>query len=200
VTEEDPGQVTRRQALRRLAGAGALLWATPAIQTLDMPQALASHTTSPPPTSPATVCFQFRIRKDYSTLEEGEVLCDDGTDLDVDGTRHGDSCTPGGGYDDGCSLVGSPSTPRDGEWVACVQSLCEVMVVSVAAGGDCWSSGQSPNDPRKGVPGPFNVTGSWEGWWVDEKNNCLHVPQPIDAYGAPIGIEKVGVLVCCKIS
>ncbi len=69
MAEHRSNRVTRRQALRRFAAVGAVAWAVPTVQTVNMTRAFAQTQASDP-----KVCSWFRISKSDVSPDGGRRL------------------------------------------------------------------------------------------------------------------------------
>jgi len=184
VTENGHNRISRRQALRRMAAAGAAAWAVPAVQTINMSRAFAQTQMSQP-----GVCSWFRISQ--GELTTGGALGTCGQPISPS-----DSCLSAFGVVDCSPLLGMPLTPSGSGWTVCLAAAYRVQEVAVFdAAGRCWLSIADPADPMIGRPvQSANGTGGWVGWTVG--GGCLNVLQPTDAVGAPVDITHFDVIAC----
>jgi len=163
VTEDGTSDgINRRQALKRLAAAGAVAWATPAVQTLNMSRAHAQ--TSPPPPEACfsiafrgTTCYEYNGNNFQCDVDPVFVQaggCAQGVTIDTNGPVYGSygSATWIVTIPAGCSFVtgwthGGP------------QSLCEQNAVAVVNGDGTTTVTFYPNSdvPGDGHYGISNV-------------------------------------------
>ena len=185
MTIDGHNRISRRQALRRMAAAGAVAWAVPAVQTINMSRAFAQTQVSSQPGA----CSWFRISQGDSTLGGAVGTCGDPV-------SHSDSCLSTFGAMDCSPLLGVPVAPNGSGWTACLASGYAVKEVALFdAAGHCWVSAADPVDPMVGHPvQSANGTGGWFGWAVG--GGCLNVLQPTDVAGAPVDIAHFDVMAC----
>jgi hypothetical protein len=182
LTQPRDDRIDRRQALRRIAGAGAVAWSVPAVQTLNMSRALAQAQTSIP-----TTCSWFRISANGRTPIENDGICT--------GVDDHDSCLSTTGSNTDCSpVVGIPLTPSRSGWTVPLGPGYEIIEVALSAEPACWRSTQDPNDHSRGMPAQdAQGAGSWPGWSVFQ--GYLQIPQPDGGFD-PIAIHHVDVIAC----
>ncbi len=176
-------RIDRRQALKRLGAAGAIVWTVPVIQAIDMPKAMArSETGSAPPQG----CGNARV-----SLGGGCVLPNF-----ISGGCGGISCLSGANASgpSGCGSIASVSASDDADWVICVADGCQVTELSMAAAGSCWSTTGSPqcqgNNPHAETWTGFSVSG-----------NCVTISRPtfVNHAGGTVqtNISHVDLVICC---
>ena len=121
-SEERPDGISRRQALKRIAAAGAVAWAVPTVQTINMSRAFAA-------TSPQQVCYRIKVEEGGSCQTGiGANDCLDPSSFE------GNLLNTTGGCSHFVSLVES----SDHEWVVTVDQGCEVIGATVKAGTTCY--------------------------------------------------------------
>jgi len=182
MTEEErqARSVSRRTMLKRAGAAGAIVWTVPAIQSINMTEALAQVGSHPPQDEG---CGNVRI-----SLGGGCGL------PNFDGGGGGDSCLAGADPNgpSACGAIVS-STANDGaDWVICVASGCRVVSVSVASGSECWTA---PGFPVGDPDGPAD----WDGYTVN--GNCVTIKRTTDVnpQGVTVtrNISHVDLVICC---
>jgi hypothetical protein len=181
---ETPGnRISRRQALRRAAVAGAVAWTVPAVQTINMSRAFAQTQMSQP-----LVCSWFRITAGEQTVGGGgSGVCGP--------PSASDSCLSSVGAGDCAPVLGTPSAPAGAGWSACLAAGYLVQEVALTdAAGNCWRSPVSASDPQVGDPVQNGGGGAWAGW--SAAGGCLYLPQPTDGVGSPVGVAHVDVMAC----
>ena len=184
MVDNSGNRIDRRQALRRIAAAGAAAWAVPAVQTINMSRAFAQTQVSQP-----SVCSWFRISQGDLTTAGALGSC--GQQISPS-----DSCLTVFGNMDCSPLLGTPSAPSGSVWTACLALGYQVQEVALSdAAGHCWLSVAYPANPMSGQPvQSANGTGGWVGWSAG--GGCLYVPPPTDASGAPVDITHFDVMAC----
>src|SRR5712691_10085135 len=114
MTEQTPNRVTRRQALRRIAAAGAVAWAVPAVQTINMTRAFAQTQASNP-----KVCSWFRISR-------GDLAAGGAAGACGGPITSSDSCLSAVGPIDCSPVLQVPTTPSGSSWTICLGQGYEV--------------------------------------------------------------------------
>src|SRR5712691_6932323 len=107
MAEQTPNRVTRRQALRRIAAAGAVAWAVPAVQTINMTRAFAQTQASNP-----KAYSWFRISRS-DLAPDGSIGACGGPISPTD------TCLSSVGANDCSPVLGTPSTPSGSDWTVC---------------------------------------------------------------------------------
>ena len=155
MTEDGHERISRRQALRRVAAAGAAVWAVPAVQSINMSRAFAQTQMSQPPGA----CSWFRISQSELATGMGVGTC--GQPISPS-----DSCLTAFGIMDCSPLLGMPVTPNGSGWTACLAAGYRVQEVALFdAAGHCWLSVAGQAGPMIGQPvQSANGTGGWGGW------------------------------------
>jgi hypothetical protein len=136
----------RRQVLKRAAAAGIVAWTAPAIQTLNMPRALAQVG------SPGETCYTVRIESETRCSSPGPtenvastMKCLYGFDPDVVLTD-----TTGG-----CAFAPVTSTDDgNGRWIVTLSNGCSLVAGFSRSGNDCF-----PAELADGSPAPQGTTG-----------------------------------------
>jgi hypothetical protein len=149
--ETDPPasrEVSRRDALKRIAIAGGVAWTLPAIQTVNMQRAYALGG------SPTRKCFSVFINKPYG--------CQDAIDLDLNvfTCLKGNIEATGGG----CDIIGVSINPNgDGKWYVSLAPGVHFVIGFSRITGKCIPSPTPPDstgiiefDPGPGG-GPKNA-------------------------------------------
>ena len=150
--ESDPPtsrEVSRRDALKRIAIAGGAVWAVPAIQTVNMQRAYAMGG------SPTRRCFSLYIDKKYG--------CQEAIDLDPNVFK----CLKGQleSTQGGCDLVGVSIDPNgDGKWYVSLDPGSTFVAGFSRIAGKCIPSPSPPGstgiiefDPGPGVGPKFAI-------------------------------------------
>lgn len=118
--EGTPEQISRRRALKRMAAAGAVAWATPVVQTINMQRAWAENA------SPPRNCYRVKIEDDGS--------CDDGQ------PGANDCLTTGDFLAGGCDAVSPDLVISSGcEWIVTVNGDCVITEATAKTGNECHS-------------------------------------------------------------
>ena len=185
MSEDVAKRLSRRQALRRIGAAGAVAWAVPAVQTINMSRAFAQTQMS----QPTGDCSWFRI-------SQGELSGGGAVGTCGQPVTPTDSCLSAFGVMDCTPLLGVPLAPEGSTWTVCLAAAYQVQEVALFdAAGHCWLSVADPIDPTIGQPvQSANGTGGWAGWTV--VGGCLNVLQPTDATGTPVDIAHFDVMAC----
>src|SRR5215217_4015058 len=103
--------ISRRRVLKGMAAAGAVAWATPVVQTVNMQRAWAQNT------SPGRVCYRIKIESDGS--------CQQGIGTN-DCLKTGDFLTSGGCAAAAPITLTKDATDPDCIWTVTVDSNCEI--------------------------------------------------------------------------
>lgn len=185
MSKNGQNRIGRRQALRRIAVAGAAAWAVPAVQTINMSRAFALTQMS----QPIGTCSWFRISQGDQAI--GGALGSCGEPISPS-----ESCLSAFGVIDCSPLLGLPLTPSGSGWTVCLGAAYRVQEVALFdAAGHCWLSVADPVDPMIGrAVQSANGTGGWVGWTV--AGGCVNVPRPNDAVGTPVDIAHFDVVAC----
>lgn len=147
-TETEHGGMDRRQLLKRAAAAGIVAWTAPAIQTLNMPRALAQVG------SPGETCYTVRIESETRCSSPGatenvastmKCLYDLDPDLVIRDTTGG------------CGLATVTDTDADGNgaWTVQLSPGCHLIAGFARSGNDCF-----PAELPGGGEAPQGTTGT----------------------------------------
>ncbi|HEX6331138.1 MAG TPA: hypothetical protein VF129_07605 [Actinomycetota bacterium] len=121
--EDTRDGITRRQALKRMAAAGAVAWAAPAVQTMNMRRAWAQNE------SPQLICYRIKIETGGKCETGfGARDCLDPTSPDVLETE--------GGCDFFVTVTKDPALP-DCIWSVTVADTCRIDRATAKTGPDC---------------------------------------------------------------
>src|SRR3990170_4777320 len=109
----DEHSINRREALKKAAVVGAVVWSTPVIQSV-------SSRANAQTVSPNNICSKFRIEGGSCT------------------TVGAQSCLPSLSDQNCCDPINTAvttpmQTPENGEWVICLDAGCEVEGVGLKA-------------------------------------------------------------------
>jgi hypothetical protein len=113
-------QISRRRALKRMAAAGAVAWAAPVVQTVNMQRAWAQNA------SPQRVCYRIKIESD-GTCETGL-----GRNDCLDPSSPDGLLTEGG-----CEFFVSLDRVSDCIWTVTVDGDCEIVAATAKTGNEC---------------------------------------------------------------
>jgi hypothetical protein len=114
--------VSRRRVLKGIAAAGAVAWATPVVQTVNMQRAWAENG------SPERVCYRIKI--------ESDGTCDEGI-------GNNDCLTTDGFESDGGCTAAAPITltkdlnDPDCKWTITVNPNCVITEATAKTGNEC---------------------------------------------------------------
>ncbi|MFB3738470.1 MAG: hypothetical protein ACE14W_05850 [Candidatus Velamenicoccus archaeovorus] len=165
--EQRPDGITRRQALKRMAAAGAVAWAVPTVQTLNMARASA-QVGSPPPG-----CVQFRVNPGGTCGNVNPI----------------NSCFDNSVTDD-CAPFDSATANSGADWIICLKSGCTLQAgdsVSLSASGAEWCTPGETNDIG---------TWELPGYVVSGNCITVNRPRRTDNQEL-INISHVDLRVCC---
>jgi hypothetical protein len=140
------GTISRRTALKRIAIVGGAAWATPAIQTLNMPRASAQTAGG----SPRSVCYCVKWDPtDNPMCHEGPGQCNVCTEDSVEGgcnpqqftvTQNADG-TWSVTLNDGCTFLEGHAVSK------CGRTLCEPAIPSPDDSGATFVPCPDPSPP-----------------------------------------------------
>jgi hypothetical protein len=135
--ESTQEQISRRRALKRMAAAGAIAWATPVVQSVNMRRAWATNG------SPERVCYRIKIESNGSCQTGlGRNDCLDPSSPDGLLTTGGcQAAAP-------IMLTKDPVHPNC-IWTITVNSDCVITEATAKTGNEC----QLPGDPDLQVTG-----------------------------------------------
>ena len=179
-----PEQLDRRAALKRAAAVGGALWVVPAVQSINMSRAFAA--------SAGNVCSNFRVSGGQCSRVPPGNRCPTMPYTDPS------SCTP-----INTARTKPISTPKENDWVICLDAGCEVEGVGLKAADNCLYSPQNPLNHNQGLP----VIRSDVRWgataptWFVDANNCLHVTRLEEknrrGEWVPKNSAHADVITCC---
>lgn len=118
--ESPQEQISRRRALKRMAAAGAVAWATPVVQTVNMQRAWAANG------SPVRECYRIKV--------ESNGKCETGLGKNdcLDPSSPDGLLTEGG-----CAFFVSLDKVSNCIWTVTVDGDCEIVAATAKTGPEC---------------------------------------------------------------